>query len=285
MRLRVIIPVLLAFFAFAGCSPTNIISGGQQREKHYMSIVSLSPNTTEIICQMGMQSKLKGRSSDSNYPPSVGEAVIISNGRNIDYDKLKSLKPDMILVDKSIYTEAEMAKIKELGVEMLVLDPSSFDNVLDYYADISSVIGNEQGASDFIDRLLAVRDTAKEEMAGKEVTAMVVNGTPSAPVVAGLKTFAADAIRSAGAEPIGPDSGKFENLTAEEVIRLNPMVIFTPVLKGEAFLKDPRFASVSAVKNKKVFEVDADVLLRAGSRFDKLIQAMNAVFQATPGAN
>ena len=285
MRLRVIIPVLLAIFAFAGCSPTNIVSGGKQREKHYMSSVSLSPNTTEIICQMGMQAKLKGRSSDSNYPPSIGEAIIISNGRNIDFNKVKSLKPDMILVDKSIYTDEEMAKIKELGVEMLVLDPSSFDNVLTYYADISTIIGNEQGASDFIDRMLAVRDTAKEGMAGKKVTAMVMDGTPSAPEAAGQKTFAADAIRMAGAEPIGPDSTKLEALTPEELIRLDPMVIFTPVLKGEAFLKDPRYASLKAVKNKKVFEVDRDVLLRAGSRFDKLIQAMNAVFQATAGAN
>ena len=40
----------------------------------------------------------------------------------------------------------------------------------------------------------------------------------------------------------------------------------------------------SAVKAKRVYPADNDVLLRPGSRIDKLIQAMNAVFVAVPAA-
>jgi iron complex transport system substrate-binding protein len=63
-------------------------------------------------------------------------------------------------------------------------------------------------------------------------------------------------------------------------VSFNPDVILVPGTKfdvsgADKVLKDPRFATVSAVKQKRVIVLDADILLREGQRVDQLIKAVH----------
>jgi len=270
--------VLLALLGLVGCKD-DAQFGGQQREKNYATVISLSPSTTEIVCQMGLQNRLKGRTSSCDFPPSLGSVPIVVNGTKPDYERIKSYNPALIVLDETLYGADDLAKIKELGIETAILSPTSLDNVLDYYAQIGMLVGNEQGASDFIDRVFATRETALGNMGESRVPSMVLIGGGPDYMVAGSQTYVADAVRAAGGEFLGPEAKLFVAINPEEIIRLNPQVVFMPKGDAEKFLADSRFASVSAVKNRRVYPTDSGVLLRPGSRIDKLIQAMSAVLQ------
>jgi len=283
MRPRLLLLLLAALVGMVGCSrPPE--DAGKLRELSVTSLVSLSPSTTEIACQLGLQGRLKGRTSSCNYPPSLGAVPIVVNGTKPDFERIKSYKPSLILYDETLYGDADVAKIKELGIATLPLSPTSLEKVFDYYAELGMMVGNEQGASDFIDRLFAARESSISNMAGKEVSATVLLGGGAEYMAAGSETYVADSVRAAGGKYLGPEGKLFVTINPEELIRLNPEVIFTPAGGEAKLLSDPRFASIAAVKNKRVYPTDGDVLLRPGSRIDKLIQAMNAVFVAVPEA-
>lgn len=60
-------------------------------------IVSLSPNTTELIYSLGVEDRLLAVSRFSNYPPEATEKPIIGDAFSINIEQLLSLNPDLIL--------------------------------------------------------------------------------------------------------------------------------------------------------------------------------------------
>ena len=99
---------------------------------------------------------------------------------------------------------------------------------------------------------------------------MIIPDTSGHHMIAGAKSFQADMTKIMGANPVGPDSNKFESLDPEYLMTQNPDVIF---LAGasKSFLADTRFANLKAVKEHMIVEIDPDKILRVGSRIDTTI--------------
>ena len=64
-----------------------------------MRIVSLSPALTELVCHLGCEKQLVGRSSVCNYPQSV-KKIAVAGRFSIPYtEKVISLKPDIVIAN------------------------------------------------------------------------------------------------------------------------------------------------------------------------------------------
>jgi iron complex transport system substrate-binding protein len=97
----------------------------------------------------------------------------------------------------------------------------------------------------------------------------------------GKNTFANDLIEIAGGENIYSDMEiQYPTISLESVIDRNPDIIIASVGHGDAknltydyIMNEPRLKDVNAVKNKRVYEIDADIMNRPGPRiFDALEQ-------------
>lgn len=282
MRLRTLIGLLAALILLLGCNSKPPLAG-VKRDKVVRTIVSLSPSTTEVVGQVGIASILKGRTASCNYPLQLEKIPVVVKGTVPDYEKLRSIKPDLIVYDANLYSESEVAKIAELGIDTLPMKADSIDQLADYYAAVAQKVGGEQNASEYIDKMFAKREASMGNMAGASVPAMVLLGGGGELMAAGSKSFLADVVAASGGKLSGPDSNKFEAVNVETILQANPAVILTPFKDIDQVLKDPRLASVQAVKNKRVYGVDPDILLRAGSRVEKLIEGMNSIFVRVAG--
>lgn len=60
-------------------------------------IVSLSPNTTELIYSLGVEERLLAVSRFSNYPPEATEKPLIGDAFSVNIEQLVSINPDLIL--------------------------------------------------------------------------------------------------------------------------------------------------------------------------------------------
>src|SRR5579871_3893976 len=108
---RAWIVALLAVVA-AGCGPKINQFGGKYQQLP-KSIISISPSTTEILMLSNNTSqKLKGRSEFCDYPSVVVHMPVFA-GVKPDYEKLKSTKPDLVVYEASLYSPADIAKLKE----------------------------------------------------------------------------------------------------------------------------------------------------------------------------
>jgi iron complex transport system substrate-binding protein len=64
-------------------------------------IVSLAPNITEIMFELGLGEKIVGTSEFSNYPPAAKQIPRVGALMNPNFEAIVALKPDLvILVDE-----------------------------------------------------------------------------------------------------------------------------------------------------------------------------------------
>jgi len=143
--------------------------------------------------------------------------------------------------------------------------------------------------SQYVDKIIAATGTAKSNAPKRAPKVAILEGT----YIEGTKGFLANVIQLCGGNLIGPESNLFVQLNPEILIQADPdMIILAadvskfvtdPAKQGEIaaaeiakLTNDPRYKSLKAVKNKRIYPIDADVLLRKGSRVDKLIATISS---------
>jgi iron complex transport system substrate-binding protein len=270
----------LGLAVFSGCNAPPEMGGNTSRmppDGYPMSIVSLSPSTTEIVAESGNPLILKGRTAYCNYPKKAEVAAIISDGAKPNYEKITEAlqrKPALIVYDDLLYTEDDIEKMKQTGAEVMALGG---DTIEEYIADLykfAKRVGSEASVAKYVENIRQRQKAAA--LAPAKPTprvAILMPGDGGEHMIVGVNSFQADVVRAAAAEPVGPDADRFVPLSAETLVQMNPDVIFVTG-NAEAILNDPRFKTVAAVQKGNVAVVKPDILLRRGWRVDKLILAM-----------
>lgn len=269
--------LLLLCLAVVGCRD-EVVVGGKPAPKVYKRVVSLSPNTSEILGWLPTIESFKGRTQSCNYPQSISSVPVVGSVKP-NYEKLAEIQPDLILYDGSLYTDDDIAKLKQLpGVELFPMKVNTVDAYIDWLYRFGAKIGQETTVSEFVDKVVAARERAAGSPPNPRPRVLVLMGEPQLGyMAAGTKSFVADVVKCAGGDPLGPDSEKYEPANIESLLSMNPDAIVTG---GDALaiLKDPRLASVKAVRSKAVARIDPDVLYRTGQRVDRLIEALYVFF-------
>ncbi len=156
-----------------------------------MRIVSLVPSATEILCLVGGESMLVGRSHECDHPPSIADRPAVTSSPlhgdlpaaeidravadathadaclyHLDEVRLRDLRPDLILTQSmcgvcSIDLPAVEAAAGRLdpAPTILSLDPHSLEDVFDDLLAVGEAIGHQQRA---LDAVVALRNRLDE---------------------------------------------------------------------------------------------------------------------------
>ena len=118
MRARAFLFALLGMLlALGGCQPATVIGGGIPPTKRYRTIASLSPSTTEIVASNIYTITLVGKTAQCNYPTMKVGVPIVMNGVKPNYERLAQIRPMAIVYDESLFTQADIDKLKGLGAD------------------------------------------------------------------------------------------------------------------------------------------------------------------------
>ncbi len=278
MLRKLCIAAILVGIGAVGCGPKETVPL-HMPEKNYQSLVSLSPGVTEIAyLYLGAQ-RLKGRTSSCNYPVGIERVPVMMTGIKPDLEAIAKAKPDLILYDPVMFSESDIAKLKELDVELYAVKAGSVKEFEQTLSDLGGKLHVETNIWEYIDKINA-EIAAAEGGAGAahSKVAVIMPGEGTEHYIAGKNSYQADLIRCSGADPVGPDGDRLVPMNAETLVSMNPDVIVVAG-KPDSVLADPRLKTTNAVKNKKVFGVKQDLILRAGSRVDSLIQNLAKEFR------
>jgi iron complex transport system substrate-binding protein len=286
MRRALSLLLLLPFVLLsAGCKQEEGNAPLKVRKEAYTKVVSLSPGTSEIIASpFGMQ--LAGRSQADNYPNGVLDRVPVMASIKPDYESLSKLAPDLIVYDGSLYNAQDQEKLKALGFRTFKLDANTLEDFRNQLFALASLVGHETSCSDYLDRItIEVNNAKAKPPTPKPTVAVMMPGTTGSNMISGTDSFLSDVVRQCGGEPVGPKGTEFVPVNPEALISLNPdeIIVNGSTLEHsgyDAFMKDPRFQVLKAVKGGHVTVIDSDVLLRRGSRVDNLVKG---VFRAITG--
>lgn len=231
-----------------------------------MRVVSLTPSNTEILYAVGLRGRLVGVTRFCDYPPAVKSKPKVGD-MTASVEAVVALKPDLVIAHANL-NDSAIRRLENLGICVFAIDPQSLAEVARDIRVIGRIVARPATADSVakqIERTAAEVKTRAAKHRHRRALA-IIQTDPF--WVAGPKTFVDEMLRLAGATNVAHDARPGFNPFAKELaISRDPEVI----LVGRAsevnyFTRDPAWKHTSAVRNKRVYVVDHDLLVRAGPR-------------------
>lgn len=244
--------------------------------------VSLAPNITEIVFAVGAGEKLAGVTTFCNYPQEAARIPKVGDTLKPNIEAIVALRPQVVFVSTASQLEAFTGLLERQGIAVYVTNPDSVEGVFESMISIGDVLGNKREAEQVVRGLRARVEKVREEAARVAYDApqtVFVQIDPSLYTV-GRGSFITDLILIAGGKSVtGGIETAYPKVSKEAARAYNPRVI---ILSDSPDNRVPNevFADSEAVRDGRVFRIDADVLSRPGPR---IVDALELIFEAVHG--
>lgn len=299
------IPLILAFtLAIVLFVPSN------RRHRHKVSesslarppdeperIVSLAPNLTEILFALGLDEKIVAVSSDSDWPAEASDKTKVGTFWQPNTEAVIASMPDLVITLWFEQQRAVADTLRRLEFNVLTLKIERIEELLSAIRKIGAATGSSQRADELIEDIEEKIDNfrSKLDLADKAGVLWVVQAEPLR--VAGRNVFISEIIELAGGEnAVGPTIQRYPQISTEQLLVCSPDVIIQSAMgtagierqqqAAEVFWS--RFENLPAVRNKRIYVVDSDTVLRLGPRLCQGIELIAALLQpniVTQGQN
>ena len=291
---RTFLWALLAFCLVAGMVPAGAekfeddlgmvveLEGPPQR------IVSLAPSNTELLFALGLGEKIVGVTEFCNYPMAAQEIEKVAGYSTLSVEKIVAGEPDLVVAARGNNREG-VETLRRLGIRVFALDIQSIEQLLRAVVRMGKLCGVEQQAArlgrELNDRVMKVR----AKVGSREKRPRVMWGYWGDPVyTAGAHTMIDDVFEVAGGINVGRQAqGAWPQVGLETIVFWAPEVIISTYHAGARDQEEVRkdieqlqqmdgWKSLPAVRDRRVFFVDPDLLLRAGPRLIDALEQVSA---------
>lgn len=254
---------------------TDVTGNEVTLEEAPKAIVSMIPSNTEILYALGLSEEIVGVSDYDNYPEEAASKEKIG-GMEFNVEKIISLNPDLVLAHESALGtwDAGLQQLRDAGVQVYtVTNAETFDATYETIHEIGEATGKTEEATIIVEDMKAkikeVQDKVAEVDTKKKVL-VEVSPEPEIYTPAG-NTIMNEMLGMINAENLVADLDGWIKIDPEEIVKRNPDVIlttygnYTPDAVN-LVLNRNGFSDVTAVKNKAVYDMDADLTGRMGPR-------------------
>ena len=246
-------------------------------------IVSMAPSLTEILFALGVGDKVVGVTNVCDYPPEVKEIEKIGDSIiGYDVEKIVELNSDLVVMDRyldlGVSPGSWLSKLEEVQVIVVVVYPKTLDDVFSNIELIGQITWAQENATNLVNtlkqRVQAVTDKI-ENISDDEKPRVFSTGWydgQTDPWTSGQGTFADDIVRIAGGINVAGIKSGFFQMSLEALVWSDPEIIIvvedyvwrTPTY--DSLMGDDRLQDITAMRNSAVYEIDANLLSRAGPR-------------------
>jgi iron complex transport system substrate-binding protein len=248
-------------------------------------LVSLTPAATEILFAIGAGDRVVAKVEDvANHPPEADTLPVVATFEGVDTEQIVGLAADLVIAGGNFGTPPDaVAKLRSLGIPVLVVYAATVDAAL---ADID-LIGSAVGASD------AAKDLTASMRAGFDQVTTATGGLPAPRVFYETGTLdlavygiADDSVYEelltmAGAAPVTTGSATNWEMSTEVLVTADPEIILLGDgaygVTAEAVAARPGWDVLTAVRDGAIVPVDDIVVTRPGPR---LVEGLHALARA-----
>lgn len=230
-------------------------------------VVSLNPNTTELLFALGFGDRVVGRTHWDLYPAAAMAVTDVGDGMQPNVEAVLGQQPDLVILYASESNRAAVAQLRAAGVATLTLRT---DHVADL-ARIAPIIADALGDKA---RGAVVADSVRHTL--DSIRALPKPATPravfwhiwDAPLMTiGAGSYMSELIEIAGAtNSFGDLAAPSPQVSLEEVARRDPWAILVGPNGAAKILADERWQAVRAVREGRVLVVDTTIVGRPGVR-------------------
>ena len=243
-------------------------------------IISLAPNITEILFSLGLDQEIVGVSIHCNFPEKVQSKVRVGSYISLDFEKIVSLKPDLIIATGAGNTRDMVERLERLGFPTYVIFPKNVEDVIRSVGHLSQLVGREKEGVEIIQEMKRRRERVVELTQGLPRPRVFLQIGEVPVVTVGKNSFADDLIRLAGGDNVaGNEKEMYPRFGMEEILKRSPEVILISSMnpKGnyQKVLQEwSRWKTIPAVKNGRIHLLDSDLIDRPSPRIIEGLEEM-----------
>lgn len=239
-----------------------------------MRIVSIAPSNTEILYALGLADRVVGVTKYCDYPSAAKSKPKIGD-MTANVEAVVALKPDLVLAH-GMLNSAAIPRLEKLGLTVFAIDPKTLGEVARDIRTVGKITARPKTADSVAGKIESTIRKVKNSAAKKPPRKVLVVIQANPLWAAGPKTFVNEMLGIANAKNVASDARPgFVPFSRELVITRNPDVIITGVAADIGFFgSSPEWRNTSAVKNKRIYVIDSDILLRAGPRLADGLKAL-----------
>lgn len=249
-------------------------SGGMKQKPG--RIISLVPSQTELLYDLGLNEEVIGITKFCVHPGTWFKTKTrIGGTKNINIEKIKSLKPDLIIANKEENVKGQVEALQDF-TNVYVSDIFNLNDALDMILQVGELVRKYETA-DNITALISKKFSSLKMIKQERRAAYLIWQNPF--MAAGGDTFIHDMMQYCGLQNVFADKLRYPETTIEELQSLNCEVL---LLSSEPFPFKQKQANEiqSLFPSVKIMLVDGEMFSWYGSRliyaadyFDNLIQS------------
>jgi iron complex transport system substrate-binding protein len=260
----------LAMNASAGITVIDDDGNTVTLKKPALRVIAMAPHVTELLFAAGGGERIVGAVAYSDFPEAAKLIPQIGSNRQVDMERVLSLKPDLIVIWMHGSSERQIEQLRVLGIPMFHSEPRKLGDIADSVDKMGKLMGTEAVATPAAAALRKQLTTLAAQYANRPKVRMFYQVWDKPLYTLSGSHIVNDAVRLCGGENI------FEKMTItapvvsiESVLKEDPEAIFST---GERSLDDggvniwKPYTSMTAVKRGNLFRLDGNLLNRAGPR-------------------
>ncbi|KFC64759.1 cobalamin-binding protein [Massilia sp. LC238] len=268
MRLMMVLATALLAPAVGAVTVHDDAGNAVTLDKPAMRVISMAPHVTETLFAAGGGSRIVGAVNYSDYPEAAKSIPRIGSNREIDMERVISMKPDLIVAWMHNNSERQIEMVRKLGVPVFLSDPQKLEGIPDNVARLGQLMGTQAVADPAAAELRRQLASLRSRYAGRPTVRTFYQVWDKPLYTLSGRHIITDALRLCGGENI------FDKLTVtapivsiESVLQADPEAVFGTAEKnyGGVNLWKP-YASLTATRKDNLFTVDGNLLNRAGPR-------------------
>lgn len=234
-------------------------------------IVTLSPHLTEDLFAIGAGGLIVGTVDYSDYPAAANKITRIGGYNGFDLERIRALKPDLILAWESGNPPQQLALIAGLGIPVFYDNAGKMADIPGVLERLGVLTRHEAEARAAAAQWRQRMDQLARRYAGKRPVRVFYQVWDRPLMTINGQQIISDALRLCGAVNVFADLPAIAPTVDEEaVLAANPEIIATsgePGMQAGVLARWQRWPKLAATRNGQLVTLPPDLLSRKGPRF------------------
>ncbi|MBM3450705.1 MAG: hypothetical protein FJX78_06950 [Armatimonadetes bacterium] len=227
-------------------------------------VVSIAPSVTEMLYAVGAEDQVVGVSAADDHPTRVRDKPRVG-GFQVDDERVAAQRPDLVIGVLGLQADV-LARLRRAGHRVFAVDGRSLEATAAAIQVVGRVMGRPEAAARIAAGLRAQVAAVRARVAPKPIPAVYVEVWDQPFLTVGRDTLLDDLIRIAGGRNVFADVRGWPQVAEEEIVRRSPDVVLLLGKTAARVRARAAWRSVPALKNGRVYELDASLVTRPGPR-------------------
>lgn len=245
-------------------------------------IVTLVPHAAELLFSIGAGDTLVGAVEYTDFPEAAQQIPQVGNYAGLNIEAIVALQPDVIIYWPEGNPARDIERLKQLKMPLFASDPNTFVEIADDIKRFGALTGHGDSSEKVATEFLKKVDELRRANQGKQRVRVFYQVWNQPLLSQNGDTFISRVINLCGGDNIFADLPiKSPQISIEAVLSADPDIILAGANEGqrpEWLDAWQQYDDLSAVKNKQLKTVDADVIHRPTLRLLKAATQVCTVF-------